>query len=365
MKELFIIFDFNLWQQGSSWSFVSSYALYLERKKRESDKVEILIIPYWYPPNVVKNVIDLKVKNGMFERAFIFIPHLNITSQIIKKLRRRKIEIVFIVTESLVYSPKEVSHNSIWGKRYQHFVNLLHKKDLIITFCFESYFRLKNDSFQAFFVNGFIPSKEIIENYDTFLTESKKNSASKKYALLAKIYNVERQEIYDSLSVIFDFFSWTEVKNSDPLELTDELEMSFQELINLDMSMSKDYYIFAKDSSEKEGLMNKIIMIRYKLWMHHLRNLNQASVIVSLPSFFKGFVGRVIDGIILNKYVYVLTSDESNHNLSIENSNIFIINKRNFKKIEYDLANQDIALKHKQDLSGFVNFNQFIDSMSK
>ena len=286
-KKLFIIFDFNNWTEAKSWSYISSYIIFEEFLYVNKELAELLAIPYDYSEHKVMEILALYVESGLYDHFVIWVPHLKISKKIGEILKNNKIQITYLITESLVYTDQEINILPHLKYRMQDFLEHYILNSITYTFCKETHENLKNNGVNSKFMYGYYPKYRIID-------EKNNNKSDKLISCAATLYNQERINIYKLINKSFvNQLGYKNIEIKDSSILIQNFDNKMKEIRELDykINLNNSYLV----DRVKKSI--EIMIIRKIIWIDYLELLKKCDFIINLPSYFKGLPGRVIESL--------------------------------------------------------------------
>jgi hypothetical protein len=289
-RKLFIIFDFKNWKEARSWSYISSYLIFEEYNKTNQDRADLLAIPHDYSESKVMDILNKYLESDLYDHCIIWIPHLKISKDIGEKLSIHKIKISYFITESLVYTEKEIIVLPHLKHRMQDFMRHYVQNSTVYCFCKKSHEELKKNKINSTFFYGYYPKFKKINKMDI-------NQSNKIYSCAANLYNQERVDINNSLrKLLIDSLGYKDMEIIDSLMLTDNFNNKIEEIIEIDNNiiLNKVYL------TERIKKSIELSHIRSLIWIDYLNLLKKCDFVVNLPSYFKGLPGRVIESLYID-----------------------------------------------------------------
>lgn len=283
-KSLFICFDFATWNQAKMWSYVSSYLVYHDGEALGNCELQILAHEYSEAQN------DLLIKNMTFGRSFdlvvVWLPHANISKKSVRLLESVSGRLVFLLIESLVYTEQDIAELPHLANRWAEITALLTPDSCVICLCPATARLLIERGFNAMHVFGFWPNRppKAIEHQETTFT----------YAFAASLYNEARRDAARRIAQIESDLNLRRLEIVDNPVLTARFDSLMAQLRHDDKQSVRGQL------SDRATLCAQIAQIRRALWEEYLRLIGKADFMITLPSYFKGVPGRVIEARICN-----------------------------------------------------------------
>lgn len=279
---LFLCFDFPIWNQAKMWSYVSSYLLYHEGRKFLDCELQIVS----HESSEAKN--DLLIKNltngRYFELIVVWLPHANYSEKSIRHLKNVCNRIIFLLVESLVYSKQDIAELPHLANRWAEVTSLLTPESFVICLCPLTARLLNESGFNAIHIFGFWP-EHLPKNI-----EHKERSSS--YAFAASLYNETRRSAANRVKQIETDLCLRRLEIEDDPNITSEFDLQMAAL------MRDDELYGGNMPLERSALCDEIAETRKVLWEEYLRLISKADFMITLPSYFKGAPGRVIEAIL-------------------------------------------------------------------
>lgn len=280
---LLILFDFRDWENSKSWSYISSYLIFHELESIRNNNVNLCLIPYHYREIDIDNLLHYYLKDKKWDEAIIWIPHLKLTKNSIHLIDSHVKKKAFFVSESLIYTSKDIAELPHLATRYKDFTSIADKTTPVITLCPITHARLIHDGYNSIFTFGFMPSKKEVSRFAKIEFQ---------YSLVASIYNPARKFIVENIIRAMDAFG---LKNSEVIDDLDHISQ-FEILSSRLESIDNNPDLIGWPESRLE-LSKQIAFCRQKIWEKFIYKLSTSLIVFSLPSYFKGAPGRVIEGL--------------------------------------------------------------------
>ena len=278
-KALFLCFDFPTWNQAKMWSYVSSFLVYHEGRKFLDCELQILAHDYTEAKN------DLLIRNLTYGRFFdlilVWLPHANVSSRSIRALKSVSNHLVFLLIESLVYTKQDITELPHLANRWSEITSLLTSETCVICLCPLTARLLRKRGFNAVHVFGFWPEqlpKGIEHKERTF-----------NYAFAASLYNETRRSVASRVGQIEIDLCLHRLEIQDDPKETAKFDLLMIRLKEIDERLE------GRSPFCRSALCDEIAEIRKTLWEEYLRIISKADFMITLPSYFKGTPGRVIE----------------------------------------------------------------------
>jgi len=291
MKILILDFDFEIWSEARSYSYIGCHFLYHEFLNHKYD-VDIYV--FGKRSNFDKN---FEIINSIYERkidydfALLAMPHINIDQKFLTVLEKICNKIIFIHYESTIYSKTEVSENPKLKERFK-FIKKLSKNYQHINYCLASHRLFNEIGLISHFTPGFIP-----ENYKRLNIAIDLNSTKTLFS--NTIYNDHRNTYKNMVQKKLEAYNIEMFLPKDDQMLTRKYERFMWIQLN-GFFPKDDLFILSK----------KIISLRGEIWYKYMSHMAQSCAIFSLPSYFKGIPGRVIEASILGLRSYIFIENQ-------------------------------------------------------
>jgi hypothetical protein len=284
MKKLLLIcFDFGDWTNARSWSYVSSYLIYHQLSTCPGWDVELQIVPYTYSERKVDELIEVIAKNRNFDLILTWLPHLNLSKRAISTLYGASKNLIFLLIESLCYTADEIAELPHLRHRWKQVTSIITKEYPVICLCPRSFRKLKSYGFRAALVYGFWPT-----NYNIDFPKFK---TLKTFAFAASIYNNTRREASEIVTKLFSKNGYNRIEIIDSSIYVNEFNQLCKDLVIADQELQD------KKTGFRGEICERIAEVRKRIWLDFMTQLANAEVLVTLPSYFKGIPGRVIESL--------------------------------------------------------------------
>ena len=292
MHILAITFDFSSWQYAKSWSYISSYLLIDELRGIDQAECDLLVMESNWSCESNYRLLRKKLQSTQYDMILLWLPHIRINNDTAQLLAEH-CQVIYIVTESLVYTKKECELLPHLSFRWEEAVSLNTQNAIYVCLCPITYRKLIANDYKAIFTYGFIPHQ---------LIDIPKNKGSF-YSFSANLYNQHRIYLAGKARAILSNLQMSAIDIKDSASLTREFDVRINELTNL---VKSDQYI---DMDDIMRLSNEILEIRKKIWRDYLLQISLCRIVLSLPSYFKGLPGRIIESLIINVPIGVLETN--------------------------------------------------------
>jgi hypothetical protein len=306
-KNLFIIFDFPNWHAARSWSYVGGFQIIYNIMKIQKMDSHVLIISVENSEITTKMVIERNIQQDKYQNIIIWYSHLKLDIELLEKLAKRCENMIFVLTESLLYNEIEIEENPSLALRKHDFISKVDKASTIISLCPETDKYLKSKNYNSLFFYGF--GLDIEENMSIFKGDQKNNKA---YAFAGKIYNEERKLIRNKVIELIVPWDYSEKIIKDSKIKTHIFQFLFIILRLIDMLFTKKQIINPRRFVYYRNLISKFILIlRKKIWRDFIKSLASIDLVISLPSYYKGLPGRFFEAILAGCRMIVFVRQNS------------------------------------------------------
>lgn len=306
-KNLFIIFDFPNWHAAKSWSYVGGFQIINNIMKIQKTDSHVLIISVENSEITTKMVIERNIQQDKYQNILIWYSHLKLGKEILEKLAKRCENMIFVLTESLLYNEIEIEENPSLALRKHDFISKVDIASVIISLCPETDMYLKSKNYKSLFFYGF--GLDIEENMSNSKGYRKNNKA---YAFAGKIYNEERKLIRNKVIKLITQWKYSEKRIKDSKIKTGSFQILFIILKFIDILFTNKQIINPKNFVFCRNTISKFILIlRKKIWQDFIKSLASIDLIISLPSYYKGLPGRFFEAILAGCRMIVFVRQNS------------------------------------------------------
>lgn len=288
MKCLVCMLDFPSWELAKPWSYISGYA-FVDALRAAGNEVELVVLLYGAKDEELARVIGALAERGeRFDCAFFWLPHLEYGERfwrIAEKLAPRR---VGVLIESLRYTAEEIARLKHLRRRRALVLRNLAHCTHVITLDPADFRELEREGYRVFWTPGLMPSvpDSIFVPFD---------QKSTRLLSAGTIYAGARQLMHEHL-VAQGLLDPNERLQHSP-ELIAEFEAAIAEVKRRAAGEAGP----AADAS----LFERVRAARLAIWHEYLRYISQFAGVISLPAYFKGFPGRVFEGIMARCAVFI------------------------------------------------------------
>jgi hypothetical protein len=291
VKCLVCMLEFPNWKLAKPWSYISGYAL-VDALRDLGHEVELsLLFNLADASDLEKTLANYAESGRRFDFAFFCLPHLNYTAEFWRMAERIAERRIMILVESLRYSWGEIigypdlAGHYLWRARNRsRWVGWLNHCTHVVTMDYNDYLELRDAGYSVFWTPGLFPN--VPEK--VFVPWEEK---SLRFLTAATVYG-RRRKINRVLSEC-GIVDANDRLQHDPA-LIAEFETAIAAFINTD-----------GDTEEKARQAERVRVVRLALWHEYLRYISKFAGIISLPAYFKGFPGRVLEGILARCSIFI------------------------------------------------------------
>lgn len=293
MKILALCFDFRIWSESKAWSYASGYLACDELTQREGWQVDFHVFPYSYCEDKIDSVLKVISSGTKYDLVLIWLPHLRIARKTIDEIRTSGARVVFVLAESLLYSRQDIKELPHLRFRWAETTSLVRKKtDLVISLCPATADKLRGCGYRVKFTWGFYSRKV----FDTYLFKGLQANdffSEDECIFAATMYNDARRITSNEVAAVLAMQGMTVRTLSDDQELIASYNNLSQKLEAVDLAIAGDFL------NKRLAVCKEILNVRRELWCRYVSQFKGAKFTISLPSYFKGAPGRVIESLIM------------------------------------------------------------------
>jgi glycosyltransferase involved in cell wall biosynthesis len=280
--------EFPSWELAKPWSYISGYAV-VDALRNAGHDVELVVLLHGSDDETLARVIGaFNDRGARFDCAFFWLPHLEYGERFWRVADRLAPKRVGVLIESLRYTADEVSQLKHLARRRKQVLRSLAHCTHVITLDPADFRELESEGHRAFWVAGIVPTVPD----STFVAFEEKST---RLLSAGTIYAGQRQFMHERL-VAHGVLDPTERLQHSP-ELIAEFETAVAEV--------KRRAIGAAAAAVDTLLFERVRTARLALWHEYLRYLSRFAAVISLPAYFKGFPGRVFEGIMAGCAVFI------------------------------------------------------------
>ncbi len=304
--------EFPAWDRAKPWSYISGYAV-ADSLRELGHEVELTLLFNGAPGAELVRPLKAYAEAGVrFDVAFFWLPHLQYSRQFWDVARSLSDKRIGVVIESLRYTAAElVQFRFLRGRRGSVLKELKHCTH-VVTFDHGDFTYLSRRGFKAFWSPGLLPSVPVSLCH---------TYAEKRPMLLAAgtVYG-KRRRVYEQLT------AEGVLNKEERLEHSRELTDRFNTLCEA----VRRACCGQPELQALRSLGNEILLVRRALWYEYLRYVSGFAGVVSLPAFFKGFPGRVFEGILARSVVFVFENSDLSRQKAIfpHGTHLFYLGER-------------------------------------
>jgi hypothetical protein len=285
MKLLVCMLEFPTWKLAKPWSYISGYA-FVDAMRELGHDVELVLLFNLAEAGSHESALELyERRDERFDCAFFWMPHLDYSDhfwEMAERIARRRVG-VFI--ESLRYTLEEIRDYPDLAQHYTERSQLrtrwrdwLGHCTHVVTMDYHDFCELRQSGYSVFWTPGIVPKVpeetflDCGENSDVILTA-------------ATIYG-KRQALHQYLT------AHGIVDAGEGLRHSPALIAEFESAVVEMLSRRPGAEAAVSQGSER------VRSVRLQLWYEYLRHISTFAGIISLPAYFKGFPGRVLEGML-------------------------------------------------------------------
>jgi len=283
--------EFPTWVLAKPWSYISGYA-FVDALREVGHEVELALLLNLADETALNRVLDGYAKQGAhFDCAFFWMPHLNYSNTFWRMAERIAERRVAVLIESLRYSQEEIFN---YPDLAEHYIDRAKRRTLVlgwlrhcthvVTLDYHDFLELSRSGYTVFWTPGIIP--QVAE--DVFIPFEEKST---RILTAATIYG-KRQALHQYLA------DRGIVDVSERLQHSPALIAEFESAIAIIANPPSNGESTAKQAE-------RIRLVRLELWHEYLRHVSKFAGMLSLPAYFKGFPGRVFEGMLAGCAVFV------------------------------------------------------------
>jgi hypothetical protein len=286
VKILVCMLEFPSWPEAKPWSYISGYA-FVDALREAGHDVELTVLLSRSPSSALVGVVEGYAARGEhFECAFFWMPHLDYSSAFWAAAARIANRRVGVLIESLRYTREETRLLPHLADRRRLVLRNLRNCTHVVTLDYHDFQELKRSGFSAFWTPGIVPRLA----GDGFAPFEEK---AQRILTAGTIYPGKREAFFNYLV------------SKDVIGVDERLEHS----PNLIAAFEQEVGLVARELSAGRAAspeaVERIRLVRLALWYEYLAYLSRFACVVSLPAYFKGFPGRIFEGIITNCAVVI------------------------------------------------------------
>ena len=339
-KNLFIIFDFSNWNAARSWSYAGGFQIIQTILNIQGKESQIIIIPVENSERATLEIIERNTRDINYQNIVIWYSHLRLSKEILDTLANKSKNMIYVLTESLLYNEIEILENPTLALRKTDFISKVSGESTIISMCPDSNSYLKSKNYRSVFFYGF--------GFDDLKPlKNRRHKKDRYFTFAGKIYNSEREVTKNNIIKLIEKLKFKEKKINDSRLLI----IIFQQLLRLINEMDKGYTKkrygkFKKYISFREKINRLALAIRRRIWENFLSSLSSVDLIISLPSYFKGLPGRFFEALFVGSRVIIFLRQNKN----------FEVYLSKFENIVYVVKDENVDVTRVQNrLLNFEN----------
>ena len=212
---------------------------------------------------------------------------MNLNSYSLTLMNNFSSEVRFILTESLIYNESEIAILPHLKDRWMEVTTLIGRKNLVYSQCPVTHRRFLKYGYKSIFSWG-LWSFDDFKLINSSLNLNSRAITAKHYIFSATLYNDSRKASAELVRRELDRNGFIFQKLKDDHSLTLRFE-------NLSKKLEQMDNIFDLEINERAFLSSEIAEIRREIWFFYTDGLRDVELTVSLPSYFKGLPGRVLE----------------------------------------------------------------------
>ena len=295
-KALFLIFDFEYWQEARSWSYASSYLLFQESKAFLKSDIQVIRHRAVKTDNAK---LVASIPDGTYDWIFVWHPHAALNETVIKTLGKKCSVLCHVLVESLLYSGAEIWEMPHLANRWPHCEALFRScaNAVVLSFCPESAQRLNEVNIPTVATFGIKPKDIAFIQQRVGVDEC---VVRMKYSIAGKLYNAKRRGVFDQLHQVLDSQGLKELAVQEDYSLHERFQALMVCLETMPVDCFRQRSVIAQD----------IALVRHHIWLQYLKSIMEAHWVVSLPSYFKGLPARVLEGALVGTKVAIFCQEE-------------------------------------------------------
>lgn len=292
MKILVCMLEFPTWELAKPWSYISGYA-FVDALRDAGHEVELRLLFNLDDASAAERVMRAYAEAGAaFDCAFFWMPHIAYSATFWRLAERVAPRRVAFLIESLRYTRAEIrgfpdlaAHYAERAKLRPRWLGWLRRCTHVVTMDHHDFRELARAGYQVFWLPGIVPAvpEAVLEPFE---------AKSPTVLTAATIYG-KRRQLHRAL---------TErgiVDSGERLQHSPELIAAFERAVGALRG--------APDLTGPGAAVaaDEVRHIRKALWHEYLRHVSRFAAVISLPAYFKGFPGRVFEGMIAGCAVFV------------------------------------------------------------
>ena len=280
--------EFPSWELAKPWSYISGYA-FVDGLRAAGYDVELVVLLYGSDDEVLARVIDAVAdRGGPFDCAFFWLPHLEYGERFWRIAETLAPKRVGVLIESLRYTAEEISQLKHLARRRKRVLRSLAHCTHAVTLDPVDFRELEREGYRVFWTAGIVP----VVPDSTFVPFDQKST---RLLSAGTVYAGKRQFMHDRL------VSQGVLDPGERLQHSPELIAEFEAAIGEVKRRATGDSAPAADAA----LFERVRAVRMALWCEYLQYLSRFAAVISLPAYFKGFPGRVFEGMMARCAVFI------------------------------------------------------------
>jgi hypothetical protein len=301
MKLLVCMLEFPTWKLAKPWSYISGYA-FVDAMRELGHDVELVLLFNLAEASAHESALEPYERRGeRFDCGFFWMPHLDYSDyfwEMAERIARRRVG-VFI--ESMRYTPEEIRDYPDLAQHYTErsqlrarWLDWLRHCTHIVTMDYHDFHELRQSGYSVFWTPGIVPKVPV----ETFLDCGERSDL---ILTAATIYG-KRRALHQYLTAHGIVDAGESLRHSPALIA--EFESAVAELLHRPAG--------AEEAASQRS--ERVRSVRLELWYEYLRHISTFAGIISLPAYFKGFPGRVLEGMLAGCAIFIFEAfDLSRH----------------------------------------------------